>query len=157
MAASVADRPYLGSAIARVQPSGRVRLPDLARRVLERHPSTLFVGLHPTAPCLIAFDSRFQQQLREGIDAADPDERDARLARLRRVFATGEETGWPCDHLRLPEFARRKVGIGAEALFVGVGGAMELWAPDAARDCGDEVLRELAAVKGPNSRGETRP
>lgn len=157
MAASVADRPYLGSAIARVQPSGRVRLPELARRVLERHPSTLFVGLHPTAPCLIAFDGRFQQQLREDIDAADPHERDARLARLRRVFATGEETGWPSDHLRLPEFARRTVGIGAEALFVGIGGAMELWAPEAARDSGDEVLREIADAAGPIARGKTKP
>lgn len=155
MTAGVAERPYLGSAFARVQASGRVRLPDLARRVLERHPSTLFVGLHPTAPCLIVFDGRFQQQLREDIDAVDPHERDARLARLRRVFASGEETGWPCDHLRLPDLARRTVGIGAEALFVGIGGAMELWAPEAARASGDEVLGALAAAGVGARRRET--
>lgn len=144
MTGGAAERPYAGNALIRVQPNGKARLPDFARRVLERHPSTLFVGLHPVAPCLIAFDSRYQHRLSEEIrEAAQGDDRQARM---RRVFGTIQEIGWPCDHVRLPDLARRKALIGAVALFVGVGGAIEIWDPQLAGKSGDEVLEELAAL-----------
>ncbi|HEY0116928.1 MAG TPA: hypothetical protein VGB54_14535 [Allosphingosinicella sp.] len=140
----VAERPYAGTALIRVQPSGKVKLPDFARRVLERHPSTIFIGLHPVAPCLLAFDSRYQDQLAH--DIRQSSEADERQARMRRVFGTTQEIGWPCDHVRLPDLARRKALIGTQALFVGVGAAIEIWDPEAAGKSGDEVLEELAAL-----------
>jgi len=139
-----AERPYAGHALIRVQPNGKVRLPDFARRVLERHPSTIFVALHPALPCLIAYDSRYHAQLIEEI--GEGQEAEERRARLRRVFATTQEVGWPCDHVRLPDLARRKAAIGAQALFVGVGGAIEIWDPQSAAQAGDEVLEELARL-----------
>jgi DNA-binding transcriptional regulator/RsmH inhibitor MraZ len=139
-----AERPYAGNALIKVPPNGKVRLPDFARRVLERHPSTIFIGLHPVAPCLLAFDSRYQEQLAQ--DIRQGCEADDRQARMRRVFGTTQEIGWPCDHVRLPDLARRKALIGAQALFVGVGGAIEIWDPQAAGNSGDEVLEELAAL-----------
>jgi len=141
-----AERPYAGHALIRVQPNGKVRLPDFARRVLERHPSTLFLALHPALPCLIAFDSRYQDRLLDQIGEADAPEE--RRARMRRVFGTTQEAGWPCDHVRLPELARRRALIGGRALFVGIGGAVEIWDPDSAARSGDEVLEELAGLAG---------
>jgi DNA-binding transcriptional regulator/RsmH inhibitor MraZ len=139
-----AERPYAGHALIRVQPSGKVRLPDFARQVLERHPSTIFIGLHPALPCLIAFDGRYQQRLSDEISGESAG--GERQARMRRVFGTTQEMGWPCDHLRLPDLARRKAMIAARALFVGIGGAMEIWDPQLAAQSGDEVLEELAAL-----------
>ncbi len=141
-----AERPYAGHALIRVQPNGKVRLPNFARHVLERHPSTLFVGLHPALPCLLAFDSRYQRRL--GEETGDPLAGGERETRMRRLFGTTQEIGWPCDHLRLPELGRRKAMIGAAALFVGVGAAMEIWDPQLAARSGDEVLEELAALQG---------
>lgn len=139
-----ADRPYAGYALIRVLPNGKVRLPDFARRVLERHPSTIFIGLHPALPCLIAFDARYQQRLSDEIGGETAGEE--RQARMRRVFGTTQEMGWPCDHLRLPDLARRKAMISARALFVGIGAAMEIWDPQLAAESGDDVLEELAAM-----------
>ena len=139
-----AERPYAGHALFRVQTSGKVRLPDFARRVLERHPSTIFIGLHPALPCLLAFDARYQQRLTEEIGGNAVG--DERQARMRRVFGTTQEMGWPCDHLRLPDLARRKAMISGRALFVGIGAAMEIWDPQLAAGSGDEVLEELAAL-----------
>jgi DNA-binding transcriptional regulator/RsmH inhibitor MraZ len=141
---SVAERPYVGNSLMRVQGNGRVRLPDFARRVLERHPSTIFIGLHPVAPCLLAFDSRYQDRLGEEI--SEGVELDERQARMRRLFGTTQEIGWPCDHVRLPDHARRKAGISASAMFVGIGGAIEIWDPQVAGQFGDEMLGELAAL-----------
>lgn len=138
---SAAERPYAGNALVRVQPSGKVRLPDFARIVLERHPSTIFIGLHPVSPCLLAFDARYQADLAAEVAASGID----RQARMRRLFGTTQETGWPCDQVRLPELARRKAAIGTRALFVGIGRAVEIWDPEIAGRSGDEVLEELAA------------
>jgi DNA-binding transcriptional regulator/RsmH inhibitor MraZ len=146
MMSGAAERPYAGNALIKVQPGGKVRLPDFARRVLERHPSTIFIGLHPDAPCLLAFDSRYQARLSDDIRAAAEGDDSGRQARMRRVFGTTQEIGWPCDHVRLPDLARRKALIGDRALFVGVGGAIEIWDPQAAGKSGDEVLEELAAL-----------
>jgi MraZ protein len=140
-----AERPYAGHQLTRVQPGGKVRLPDFARRVLERHPSAIFIGLHPSLPCLIAFDSRYQPRLHEEIGEEGSGEE--RRARMRRLFGTAQEIGWPCDHVRLPELARRKAAIGARALFVGVGDAIEIWDPELAARSGDEVLEELAGLQ----------
>lgn len=147
-----AERPYAGHAMIRVQPSGKVRLPGFARHVLERHPSTIFVGLHPSLPCLLAFDARYQQRLSEEIGASSP--LGERESRMRRLFGTTQEMGWPCDHLRLPELGRRKAMIGAVALFVGIGPAMEIWDPQLAARSGDEVLEELAALQGAGAGAE---
>lgn len=142
----IAERPYAGNALVRVQSGGKVKLPDFARHVLERHPSTIFIGLHPVAPCLIAFDSRYQARLSDDIRVGSGGDEGAREARMRRVFGTTQEIGWPCDHIRLPDLARRKALIGARALFVGTGGAIEIWDPEAAGKSGDEILEELAAL-----------
>lgn len=142
--ADVAERPYAGHALSRVATSGKVKLPEFARRVLERHPAAIFIGLHPALPCLLAFDARHQQML-EG-HGADPMAEDERRARLRRLFGTMLEIGWPCDNVRLPELARRKAGIGDKALFVGIGDAIEIWDPALAAASDDEILADLAAT-----------
>jgi MraZ protein len=151
MTIEAAEKPFVGNALARVHSSGRVRLPEFARRVLDRHPSSIFVGLHPDAPCLIAFDSRYAARLGERLEQAAENRREEaaelsqRNNRMRRLFGTTEETGWPCDRINLPEHARRRAGIDREVLFVGVGGAMEIWDPQAAAQSGDEMLEALAA------------
>ena len=144
MTSGAGHRPYAGNAMVRVNVGGRARLPDFARRVLERHPSTIFVGLHPVAPCLLAFDSHYHEQLTDELRQAAAGEE--RQARMRRVFSTTAEIGWPCVHIQLPDLARRKALIGGQALFVGIGGAIEIWDPEIAARSGDEVLGELAAL-----------
>ena len=147
MTSGASDKPYAGTALARVNAGGRVRLPDFVRRVLERHPSSIFVGLHPEAPCLLAFDTRYRDRLHDELHEGTAAAGEERRARLRRVFGTSQEIGWPCDHIRLPDVARRKAMIGAQALFIGIGGALEIWDPGTAAASGDEILEELAALQ----------
>ena len=144
MASGATERPYAGTALVRVNAGGRARLPDFARRVLERHPSTIFVGLHPVLPCLLAFDNRYHEQLSDELWRAAAGEE--RQSRVRRIFSTMVEIGWPCMHIHLPELARRKASIAGRALFVGIGGAIEIWDPEIAARSGDEVLGDLAAL-----------
>lgn len=148
MGGTFMEQSYVGHALVRAGRGGRVRLPEFVRRVLDRRPSPLFIGLHPRAPCLIAYDRRQIEALSSALALRDlaadvPD--DDQHALSRRLFGTSEEIGWPCETVRLPDFIRRRVGIADAVLFIGTGTAVEIWAPDAAAGSGDEVLQDIAA------------
>lgn len=149
MSSDVITLPYAGYCMVDVRAGGKVRLPDFVRRVLDRSPSRIFIGLHETEPCLSGYDMRWQEQMRSAFDRRrlheDQGEGHACFGLMRRVFGSVEEAGWPCDTIRLPELARHIVGIEDRALFVGTGGAFEIWNPERAAASGDPAL---AAITG---------
>jgi MraZ protein len=68
-------------------------------------------------------------------------------ARARRAFGMTEDV--PLRHVRpascLPPMMRRKGAIEDLALFVGVGGTVEIWNPRLALEQGDADLKDIAA------------
>ena len=126
-----------GNALAPVSAAGRVRLPPfvrdtLARRSLSRR---LVFGAHERASCLSAYDPAYRAALRD---------RDG----SRRVFGFAEEAEFDQNgSVTLPPIMRWKGRIGALALFVGTGGAFEVWNPELALEAGDPELRQMTEYR----------
>jgi len=131
-------RPLFGgNALASVDAAGRVRLPPFARETLSRRSESrrLVFGAHEHAPCLSAYDAGYRSALfdRNG---------------SRRVFGFAEEAEFDrLGRVTLPPIMRWKGRIGALALFVGTGGAFEIWNPDLALEADDPELRQMAEYR----------
>jgi MraZ protein len=108
----------------------------------------VMVGTHEADLCLSAYDRGHMRVL-----YADHERRrlaedgsDTHYARARGLFGAVEEARYGGDGtITLPPMMRRKAEIEDLALFVGVGGTFEMWAPQVALDGDDPNLRELAA------------
>ncbi|MEA3037844.1 MAG: transcriptional regulator MraZ, partial [Sphingomonadales bacterium] len=69
-------------------------------------------------------------------------------ARARRAFGMTEDVPYDTSgRIVLPPMMRRKGGIDELALFVGVGGTVEIWNPRTALKEGDRDLKEIAAYR----------
>ena len=105
-------------------------------------------------PCLTAYDPGFRrvlladsERLRLRGEEAGGGE-DAHHQRLRRMFGLSEETAIDAGgRVRLPALMRRLGRIEGLALFVGTGGAFEIWNPELAAASADEGLSALARFR----------
>lgn len=144
------DHFFGGSALAPVDGEGRVRLPRFVRETIGRRSDdrTLVVGPHETDPCLTGYDRPYRRvifadaerlRLRKDL-AASESPRPA-----RRAFGLTEEAAFAEDGVvTMPAMARHFGRIEAHALFVGTGGAFEIWNPHLAAESDDPDLSALA-------------
>jgi MraZ protein len=126
-----------GSALATVDAAGRVRLPRFVRETLGRRSEgrRLVFGAHEEAPCLSAYDPGYRSAL-IGRDGS------------RRIFGFAEEAEYDASgRVTLPPIMRWKGRIESAVLFVGTGGAFELWNPQLALAADDPDLREMAEYR----------
>jgi len=144
------DHLFGGSALAPVDSEGRVRLPLFVRETAGRRSEdrTLVLGPHEADPCLSGYDRTYRRflfadterlRLREDAPALDAPRR------ARRAFGLTEEAAYREDGLfTLPPMVSRFGRIEGLALFVGTGGAFEIWNPEIAAQSDDADLSALA-------------
>lgn len=147
-ASSARIMPFVGHAIAPVRASGLVRLPEFVRRTLVARASRSYLGLHETDACLVGFGQAWHERVTSELGRRQLDRLDGGALKgssyARRVFGFCEEVWWPCESIRLSEWARAVASIGDTALFIGAGETFEIWSPDEAVASGQEALVALA-------------
>ena len=157
------DHLFGGSALKAVDAAGFVRLPAFVRAVIERRTDAraVVIGVHDEDNCLTGYDPSFRRALfadseRQRLQAG-PQHR-----RVRRLFGLTDEAGYDASgRIALPPMMRQVGRIEGLALFVGTGGAFEIWNPRLAAESDDPALAELArwrlAHDAPNrtEEGET--
>jgi MraZ protein len=144
---------YGGSALAAVDARGKVRLPRFVRETAGRRSDAgfLVLGPHESDSCLTGYDPGYRRMLfadaerlrlrdeAAGVGAAP------HHGRARRAFGLTEQAEIDSEgRIALPEMVRRLAGIERRALFVGTGGAFEIWNPELAAGSGDPALAEIA-------------
>jgi MraZ protein len=148
------DDFFQGSALNAVDAKGRLSVPAFVRSVIERRSDAraIVVGAHEIAPCLTAYGRGYARKLYEDMERrrlADEEKGAAaeeHYARARRAFGMTEDVPYDTSgRIILPPMMRRKGQIEELALFVGVGGTVEIWNPRLALKHGDKDLQEIAA------------
>ena len=133
-----------GNALVPVDAAGRVGLPSFVRDTLVRRSESrrLVFGAHERDSCLSAYDPAYRAFLfdRNG---------------SRLVFGFAEEAEFDArGRVVLPPIMRWKARIATLALFVGTGGAFEIWNPELALEADDPELRQMAEYRLNVSRRE---
>jgi MraZ protein len=145
---------FQGSALNVVDAKGRLSVPAFVRSVIERRSDSraIVVGAHEIAPCLTAYGRNYARNLWTDLERRRLAEEDRggnlddHYARARRMFGMTEDVPYdPSGRIVLPPMMRRKGKIEDLALFVGVGGIVEIWNPRVALVEGDRDLKEIAA------------
>jgi DNA-binding transcriptional regulator/RsmH inhibitor MraZ len=130
--------PYFGgNALATVDSAGRVRLPLFVRETLAGRTEgrRIVFGAHESAACLSGYEPAYR--------AAFLDRNGS-----RRIFGFAEEAEFDArGRVTLPHMMRWKARIGLLALFIGTGGAFEVWNPELALEAGDPDLRQMAEYR----------
>jgi MraZ protein len=148
------DDFFQGSALNAVDAKGRLSVPAFVRSVIERRSDSraIVVGAHEIAPCLTAYGRNYARNLWTELERRRLAEEDRggtlddHYARARRTFGTAEDVPYdPSGRIILPPVLRRRGKIEDLALFVGVGGIVEIWNPRTALVEGDRDLKEIAA------------
>jgi len=148
------DDFFQGSALNAVDAKGRLSVPAFVRSVIERRSDAraIVVGAHEIAPCLTAYGRGYARNLYLDMERrrlADEEKGGAiedHYARARRLFGMTEDVPYdPSGRIILPTMMRRKGRVEDLALFVGVGGTVEIWNPRIALEQGDRDLKEIAA------------
>ena len=154
MGAVEVDDFFQGSALNAVDAKGRLSVPAFVRSVIERRSDAraIVVGAHEIAPCLTAYGRNYAKNLWTDLERrrlAEEDRGgtlDEHYARARRAFGAAEEIPYdPSGRIVLPTMMRRRGKIEDLALFVGVGGIVEIWNPRIALAEGGRDLKEIAA------------
>jgi DNA-binding transcriptional regulator/RsmH inhibitor MraZ len=145
------DHYYGGSALAAVDGRGRVRLPGFVREVAARRTDAqiVVVGAHESDPCLIGYDPTYRRALFEDWERSrlrdESGSSAAHHGRGRRAFGLTEQAAIDrAGRIALPPMMLRLGRIEDSALFVGTGGAFEIWNPRLAAESDDFALAELA-------------
>jgi MraZ protein len=150
------DDFFQGSALNAVDAKGRLSVPAFVRSVIERRSDSraIVVGAHEVSPCLTAYGRNFARNLYNEMERRRlvEEERGGTLedhyARARRLFGMTEDVPYdPSGRIVMPPMMRRKGKIEDLALFVGVGGIVEIWNPRIALEEGDRDLKEIAAYR----------
>jgi len=126
-----------GNAIGAVTAAGRLRLPSFILETLVRRSGgrRIVFGAHESEPCLSAYDPGWRSALAQREDR-------------RRLLGFAEEAEFDArGAVTLPAMMRWKGRIGSLALFVGTGGAFEIWNPELAVEAGGPDLREMAQYR----------
>ena len=138
------DELFIGSALCEVTVAGEILLPRFFHETTQRRSptKTLFIGLHETAPCLVAYDRHYAQQRHFGAEAQrlhdDPQ-------RLRRTYGfVARSAIAPDGMIVLPALMRDRGRIGATALLVATGERFEIWDPETVLHGGPSDLILLA-------------
>ena len=148
------DDFFQGSALNAVDAKGRLSVPAFVRSVIERRSDAraIVIGAHEVSPCLTAYGRTYARNLYQEMERRRLAEEDRggtiqdHYARARRTFGMTEEVPYDTSgRIVLPPMMRRKGGIEDLALFVGVGGTVEIWNPRVALEQGDADLRDIAA------------
>jgi MraZ protein len=148
------DDFFQGSALNAVDAKGRLSVPAFVRSVIERRSDAraIVIGAHELSPCLTAYGRGYARNLYEEMERRRLAEEgrggtlEEHYARARRAFGMTEDVPYDTSgRIVLPPMMRRKGGIEELALFVGVGGTVEIWNPRLALEQGDRDLREIAA------------
>jgi len=134
----VAQR-FRGESTHKVDAKGRVSIPASFRRVLEAGDPDWTDGLNPQVIIVYGDERRSYLECFTATAIAEVDEKIARMPRasakrraLQRLYngqsfpTTVDETG----RLVLPAKLRTKIGLDAEAFFIGNGDTFEIWRPD---------------------------
>ena len=150
------DDFFQGSALNAVDAKGRLSVPAFVRSVIERRSDAraIVIGAHEVSPCLTAygrgyarnlFDEMERRRLTEEATGAGVEEH---YSRARRLFGMTEDVPYDSSgRIVLPPMMRRKGRIEDLALFVGIGGVVEIWNPRIALAEGDRDLKEIAAYR----------
>ena len=148
------DDFFQGSALNAVDAKGRLSVPAFVRNVIERSSDerAIVIGAHEVSPCLTAYGRNYARNLwsdmerRRLADEGRGTGLEDHYARARRMFGMTEDVPYDTSgRIILPPMMRRKGRIEELALFVGVGGIVEIWNPRVALAEGDRDLREIAA------------
>jgi MraZ protein len=148
------DDFFQGSALNAVDAKGRLSVPAFVRSVIERgsEARAIVIGAHEISPCLTAYGRNYARNLYREMERRRlaEEERGGTIqdhyARARRTFGMTEDVPYDTSgRIILPPMMRRKGGIEDLALFVGVGGTVEIWNPRVALEQGDPDLRDIAA------------
>lgn len=150
------DDFFQGSALNAVDAKGRLSVPAFVRNVIERRSDARFIviGAHDVSPCLTAYGRSYASNLYEEMERRRLAEEekgasiDDHYDRARRLFGMTEEVPYdPSGRIVLPPMMRRKGKIEDLALFVGIGGVVEIWNPRTALEVGGRDLKEIAAYR----------
>lgn len=145
---------FRGNALNAVDAKGRLSVPAFVRSVVERRASdrSLIIGAHDVSPCLTAYGLAYAQGLHEEMERRRLAEEargaalDDHYARARRVFGMAEGVTYDTSgRIILPPMLRRRGEIEDLALFVGIGGIVEIWNPRLALTRGSPEVQEIAA------------
>ena len=123
-----------------------MRLPRFVREVAARRSDSrsIVIGAHESDACLTGYDPAYRQTLfaeTERLRLRD----EPHHGRARRAFGFTEQAEIDAaGRIAIPEMIRRYGRIDDLALFVGTGGAFEIWNPHLAAESGDPMLEELA-------------
>jgi MraZ protein len=148
------DDFFQGSALNAVDAKGRLSVPAFVRSVIERRSDGRFIviGAHDVSPCLTAYGRQYARNIytelerRRLAEEAKGGAIDDHYERARRLFGMTEDVPYdPSGRIVLPQMMRRKGRIEDLALFVGIGGVVEIWNPRVALETGGPDLREIAA------------
>ena len=147
---------FQGSALNAVDAKGRLSVPAFVRSVIERRSDAraIIVGAHEVSPCLTGYSRAHSQELYAELERRRlaGEEKGAAVeehyARARRLFGMTEDVPYDSSgRIILPPMMRRKGKNEDLALFVGVGGVVEIWNPRIALEEGDRDLKEIAAYR----------
>jgi MraZ protein len=148
------DDFFQGSALNAVDAKGRLSVPAFVRNVIERRSDAraIVIGAHEVSPCLTAYGRNHARSLYSEMERRRLREEERggtvedHYARARRIFGMTEDVPYDTSgRIILPPMMRRKGAIEDLALFVGVGGIVEIWNPRIALEQGDRDLKEIAA------------
>jgi MraZ protein len=137
-----------------VDAKGRLSVPAFVRNVIERSSrrGRSCIGAHEVSPCLTAYGRNYARNLYQEIERRRLMEEGKggtvqdHYARARRAFGMTEDVPYDTSgRIVLPPMMRRKGAIEDLALFVGVGGTVEIWNPRLALEQGDADLKDIAA------------
>lgn len=147
---------FNGSALNAVDAKGRLSVPAFVRNVIDRQSDAraIVVGAHEVSPCLTAYGRSYARNLYEEMERRRLVEEgkgaavEEHYARARRLFGMTDDVPYDSSgRIVLPPMMRRKGRIEDLALFVGVGGIVEIWNPKVALAEGDRDLKEIAAYR----------
>ena len=150
------DDFFQGSALNAVDAKGRLSVPAFVRSVIERGSDArvIVIGSHEVSPCLTGYGRNYARSLfqemerRRLVEEGQGAGVEGHYSRARRLFGMTEEVPYDTSgRIILPPMMRRKGRIEDLALFVGVGGVVEIWNPRIALEEGDADLREIAAYR----------